>query len=203
MPAREKQWWEYIADFMRPTIDFATMGLAEAPGIGIYNHLDNWRNSEEEGIQSALSGATSDATGAQGQIASNGWHVTPEVEKYIDNLISQQNTSSAQQWEEHMRDSDTLSQGEQLKQLGLSSSGVLDIGGASHGSIQAADNSKTNMALDRYAQRMSMAKQLLGMTSQMASAGIYGNAIGAAKKASSIMTSSASHSALNVLRSRK
>lgn len=135
----------------------------------------------------------------QGILSGNGFNVTPEQEKWLDNMVSSQNTDEARDWEQFMRDTETISQGNQLKTLGLSSSGVLDIGGASHSGVAPADNVKTNLAQNRYNQRLALAKQLLSMTSSMASAGIYGHALGAAKKASGIVTSAASHSAYQVL----
>lgn len=124
--------------------------------------------------------------------------MSPEREKWLDNMIANQNTEEARVNEREMRDTDYLSVGSQLEQLGLSSSGVLQTG-ASHQNVAAADNVKSNVALQKYGQKMAIAKQLLGMTSQMASAGIYGSAIGAAKKASGVLTSAAAHSAYGAL----
>lgn len=119
-----------------------------------------------------------------------------DYEKWLDNMISTQNTEAAQQYEEYMRDTSVTSTAQQLQSLGLSSSGVLQSGFASSGTVGAADNVKSNIKQQQYAQRMSLARQLLSMTSSMASAGIYGGALAQAKKASSVLTSGAAHSAL-------
>lgn len=144
-----------------------------------------------------------DYKGAQGVIAGSDFlSQNAEQEKWLDNMVASQNTEEAREWEQFMRDSSTLSQASQLSQLGLSSSGVLTTGGAVHSGVAAADNVKSNLAMQRHQQKMALAKQLLSMTSSMASAGIYGHALGAAKKASSVVTNAASHSAYQALRDK-
>lgn len=151
-----------------------------------------------EAIKEAYS--KGDYLGLQGLLSGPGFNVSPEQEKWLDNMVAAQNTQSARNFEEHMGSTDILRAGAQLESLGLSRSGVLQTGGSGTNGVAAADNVKSNVALDRYNQKMQLARQLLSMTSSMASAGVYGHAIGAAKKASSVLTSAASHSAYKVLK---
>lgn len=153
--------------------------------------LEAYRQGDYRAIQGYLGGLP-------GNIVIN-----PQWEKYLDNMIANQNTGEARAWEEQQSSTNLLKAGSQLEQLGLSQSGVLQTGGSNVNGVQAASNSMTNlsqqMKIQKYQQRMAMARQLLGMTSQMAAAGIYGGALGAAKSASSALTSAASHSALGAL----
>lgn len=160
---------------------------------------------QADALQSSLDAMLAgDWRTVQGVIGSSPYFVSsPESEKFLDNMIANQNVEEAYQREIDARDTSLLSAGQQLQQLGLSSSGVLETGGASSGvSGSVASNSKTNTALERYQQKMLLARQVLGMTSQMASAGIYGSALGTAKKAASVLTSAASHSAYKALYDR-
>lgn len=149
---------------------------------------------------------TGDYRQYQGDVAFiPGVQFSPEQEKFIDNMIANQSTEEARQYDEYMRDTSYLSAGSQLQSLGLSNSGVLQTGGAVSQGVATADNVKSNLAqqnaINRYNQKMGLAKQLLSMTSQMASAGIYGSAIGAAKHAASTITSATAHSAYKALSS--
>ena len=60
---------------------------------------------------------------------------TPETEKYIDNLIARENTASDRTFQTEMRDTSLTSAGAQLAQLGLSTSNVIQTGGASSGVV--------------------------------------------------------------------
>ena len=129
------------------------------------------------------------------------------TEKYLDNLISQGNTEQAQQFEEHMRDTNITSSAQQYSAAGLSPS-VLSGAISTGGGIQAADNVMSSRSMDRqqlamqkYQTRMGMAKSILGMVSQMASSGIYGAAIGSARNAAARLSSAAAHSGLQALQS--
>lgn len=163
------------------------------PSQLIQQIIDAYNNGDFRAIQGYLAGLPSYVS------------LDPQWEKYIDNMIATQNTGEARAWEEQQASTNLLKAGSQLESLGLSPSGVLQTGGSSVNGVGAASNAMTNLsqqtAIQRYTQRMAMARQLLGMTSQMASAGIYGGAIGAAKTASSALTSAASHSALSALSS--
>lgn len=134
----------------------------------------------------------------QGIFAGSAFNLTPDQEKWLDNMISNQNTNEARAYDTQMAETDLLRAGKQLQELGLSASGVLQTGGSASSGVGIASNSKSNIALERYQQRMNVARQLISMSSSMASAGIYGHALGAAKKASSVLASQASHSAYDV-----
>lgn len=151
--------------------------------------IDSIRNAYQSGDYRAL----------QGIFAGSGFRISPEQEKWLDNMIAQQGTLENRAYETANAEQNLLREASQLQKLGLSSSGVLQTGGVMPNAVATADNSKTNVALQRYSQRMMIAKQLLSMTSSMASAGVYGASLNAAKKASSVLTSAASHSALSHL----
>lgn len=128
-----------------------------------------------------------------------------ETQKYLDNLISQSNTAADRQFQTEMRDTSLISSGNQLSQLGLSPSNVIQVGSSSSGvTSQAADtsrmlgsiNRKQQLAMNEYNQRMGMAKNLISMAGSMASSGIYGGALNAAKHSASVLASAASHSGL-------
>lgn len=181
-----KQFWQHLIH-----------GLGYGGSAGVVASAEDMKNQTQ--IQSILNNAEQDPTKTQGQLAQSGLQLTPEQEKWLDNLIAQQNVESARDWEDYMSSNDLLRAANQLERLGLSSSGVLQTGGSAANGVAAADNVKSNVGLQRYSMRMSLAKQLLSMTSSMASAGIYGKALGAAKQASSVVTSAASHSAYGAL----
>lgn len=138
-------------------------------------------------------------------------HMNPETEKWLDNEIARENTYQQQNYEISARDTSLLSSGEQLKQLGLSPSSVIQVGGASAG-VQGstADTSmRSNSALRQqakindYNQKMGLAKSLIGAAGQMASSGIYGAAIGAVKNSASKIAGAAAHSGLEALSSMR
>lgn len=184
-------------------IDNIIEGLSQIPGTtgGMLHNFDP--SSIIQQIRDAYS--KGDYRAIQGYLASlPEWiRIDPQWEKYLDNMIANQNTGEARSWEEEQASSNLLKAGSQLQSLGLSPSGVLQTGGSNVNGVAAASNAMTNLrqqtSMQRYTQRMAMARQLLGMTSQMAAAGIYGGALGAAKSASSALTSAASHSALGAL----
>lgn len=149
-----------------------------------------------------------DFRGLQGYLTSitgpNHNFFTPEVEKWLDNMINQQATLENRSWEEEQASTNLLKAGDQLQQLGLSASGVLSTGGSNVNGVSSANNSMANLAqqnkLAKYNQKMAMARQILSMTSSMASAGIYGSAIGAAKKAAGVITANAAHSGYGAIK---
>lgn len=144
-----------------------------------------------------------------GYAGSSGGNLGENTEKYLDNSISQGNTEQAQQFEEHMRDTNITSSAGQYAQVGLSPSSVIS-GISSGGGIAAADNAFGSRSMDRqqlsmqkYQARMGMARSLLGMVSQMASSGIYGAAIGSARNAAARISSAAAHSGLQALQNMR
>lgn len=185
-------WWnDFLNYYIRPSTNFLTMGLSE---LG----WKDWEERNNSGEAQSLLDQGKTPLDVQGIMASQGKGMSPDMVQYLNNLISGQRTEEAQEFSKYQSQNDILNAAKQLEQIGLSASGVLQTGGSQMNAVDAANTNMANPAMQRYSQRMALAKQLLGMTSQMASAGIYGSAIGAARKASSIMTSAASHSALAV-----
>lgn len=158
--------------------------------------------------QAQANGQNADYNDVLGQIAGNSVEMSPEMEKYLDNLISNQRTEEAREYETKMRDTSLISTGQQLSQLGLSSSGVLSVGGAVSNGVGAAGTSKHSAAsmhqqerINQFNQKMSLAKSLIGAAGSMASSGIYGSAIGAIKQSAAALSASAAHSGLAALKS--
>lgn len=166
---------------------------------------DQWKLQQEAYDAHSGENAGSDVSG---QVSQMGGTLTPESEKYLQDLTSQENTSNAQEYERTMRDTSLLSSAAQLGQLGLSSSNVVQVGGATSNGVGAATTSRLSSSslrqqksLETYQARLGLAKQVIGMAGQMASSGIYGHAIGAARHAGAVLAAATAHSGLNVLRS--
>lgn len=124
------------------------------------------------------------------------------------NATAQFNTQQAQDYATWQMMNGINANVEQLVKNGLSPSSVIQTGAANGNMVAAADSVKGNAAemkqraiLDKYNQRMSMARSVIGMVGQMASSGIYGSAIGAAKHSASVLAGATAHSALNTLKS--
>lgn len=137
--------------------------------------------------------------------------MSPETEKWLDNQIARENATTQYDREIAARDTSLLSAGNQLSQLGLSTSNVIQTGGASSG-VQASNadtamrsNSalRQQMKINKFNQQMSLAKSLIGAASSMASSGIYGSAIGAVKHSAQAIAGSAAHSGLAALKATK
>lgn len=147
---------------------------------------------------------TGDYQQLQGAYAQTGTSMSPDMEKYVDNMISKQNTEEARNFETEMRDTSLISSGEQLKQLGLSGSGVLQVGGMSSNGVTAADNVKTNLGqqrqIERYQQNMGIAKSMISLAGSLASSGIYGASLNAARHAASAVAETTAHSALATMK---
>lgn len=142
------------------------------------------------------SGAIS-ALEAQGQLATlnsslGGWTLTPDQEKWLDNMIASQNTQSARDWERENAKNSTLWLADQLNSLGLSSQGVTSMGSNLPNAVAAADNVKTNISNAKADRQNALARSMLSMVGSMASAGIYGGAIASARKAAASVATNAS-----------
>ena len=89
---------------------------------------------------------------------------TPETEKYIDNLIARENTASDRTFQTEMRDTSLTSAGAQLAQLGLSTSNVIQTGGASSGVVSgAASQNMHSVASLRQQERINSFNQKMGL----------------------------------------
>lgn len=132
--------------------------------------------------------------------------VTPAMQQEVNNGISNQNTKAQWAQEEYMRDTSYTSAGSQLQGLGLSASGVIQTGAANSGQLSTANNSMTNIAqqqkIERFQQQMSIARSIIGLTGSLASSGIYGHAIGAARSAAAVTAAATAHSARNAIMSK-
>lgn len=133
---------------------------------------------------------TGDYLGMQSTIANTGLTIDPFTEKWLDNMISKQNTGDAQSYETMMRDSELTSTANQLTSLGLNPASVVSMGRGAVPNVEAADNVKSNVAAQRIAQKQEMTKAVLGLIGHMSSAGIGGASIGLARGIGSKMASS-------------
>lgn len=163
------------------------------------------------GIQNAInSGNYNEAYRIAGNNPAPGnYHpLSPETEKYLDTEIARQNTAADNAFQEHMRDTSYTSAAQQLGQLGLSTSNVIQTGGANSGvTSAAAQNSHHSIAslrqqerINSYNQKMGIAKSLIGMAGSMASSGIYGASLNAAKRSAAVLSAATAHSGLSVLK---
>lgn len=148
---------------------------------------------------------------AYGSMAQFGGAASDELSKYLDNQISNEKTLQEQDYQTTMRDTSLLSSGSQLTQLGLSPSSVVQVGGASSGvgsaitsqNMHSANGDVRQIAMNRYNQRMSLARSLIGAAGQMASSGIYGSALGAIKNSAQRVAASAANSGLEALKAMR
>lgn len=169
----------------------------------------NWQAIQDATNQAGQNGEWNNALG---NLASQGVELTPDMETYITNQIGKENTANDQQFQSGMRDTSLLSAASQLGNLGLSSSNVVQVGGASSGvsSSAAAQSMHSNAIsrnqlrqqamLNRYNNQMQLAKGLISAAGSMASSGIYGAALGAVKHSASAVAAATAHSGLSLLK---
>lgn len=215
-----QQWQDWLYSFISATnpyqafVDLVNANKDDPSFQGFLTYLSNtkkdlfdkfWNYYVSNGVANGDIGAND----AYAMYGSYNTGMPEETSKYLDNLISQENTASDREFQTEMRDTSLTSAGDQLSQLGLSPSNVISVGGASSGLSSAAAevshagtsaNRRQQLAMNQYNQRMGMAKSLIGMAGSMASSGIYGSALGAAKHSASAMASAASHSGLMALK---
>lgn len=169
-------------------------------GSSLYS-IYNQYLQRQEGLQQAAE--TGDWSQYQQDAAQNGWDMSAQDTEYLNNMIANQRTEEARSYDTQMRDTSLLSAGQQLSQLGLSTSNVIQTGGAASSGVSTAQVSNRNhsgtMALAKYNQKMQMAKTMIGMAGSMAAAGIHGAALGRVKAASSVLASSGAHSGTKAL----
>ena len=143
-----------------------------------------------------------------GVVGQNSGNMNAETEKWLDNMIANQRTEEARDYDTEMRDTSLVSAADQLKSLGLSVSNVTTTGGAVNNGVSAANQSMHSIAalkqqqrINNFNQKMNIARSLISTAGSMASSGIYGAALGAVKHAGSQAASALSHSGLNALKS--
>lgn len=169
------------------------------------NYLE-WKNANDILSNASQSG---DYVGAQGQLSNIGYELTPDTEKWLDNMIGQQNAQADRNYQTEMRDSSLLSSANQLSQLGLSPSNVIQVGGSASGvssspasqSFHSVASLKQQRRMNDFNQKMGLAKSMISAASSMASSGIYGSAIASVKNAGARLASATAHSGLKALKS--
>lgn len=206
----EEEWIEFFAYCANhPENEEAqwVLNVALSSGAGVKKMYDRWQQSQQFLNNAQESG---DWNGYYQNMNNAGLPVDPMIEKFVDNNIARGNTEQAQQFEEHMRDTNITSSAQQYAMAGLSPSSVVSGGISTGNGVAAADNAFGSRAMDRqqlamqkYQTHVGMAKGLLGMISQMASSGIYGAAIGSARNAAARITSAAAHSGLQALQNMR
>lgn len=160
---------------------------------------NNWTNYE------ALVNGQMSPEDFQAALGTNGKSgYSPEMEQYVNNMLADQRTQEARNWDEYVARNEYLWSGQQAQALGLSPS-VISFGAAAGPQSAGTSNvSMHNLSQERkiatYKARMGLARQLISMTGAMASSGIYGSALGMAKRSSSVLASQAAHSGLQVLK---
>lgn len=175
-------------------------------GLGRSKQYRDWLNEREAYAQAQQSG---DWLDYQHTIANQGVDLSPEQEKYMDNMIASQNAQIDRDYQTQMRDSSLTSAGQQLQTLGLSPSGVIQVGGASSGvsssapanNMHSAYQTRQQARINDFNQKMGLAKSLISSASSMASSGIYGHAISAVRSAGAKLATATAHSGLNALKS--
>lgn len=196
--ANGKRWWNdgNRGGWFRLWSDLFTLGASEL----LWSQLD-----KEAKVQDIIDVYDPNADGSdpyqlQQEVlkASEGYGgATGEQEKYIDSLIAQYERDQANKQQEYMRDTSILSSASQLAQLGLSPSGVLQVGGASSGvSSSMAHNPQENISQSKYEQQQANTRSVLSMIKSMASSGIYGSAYSKARGLAQKMASQTASSAI-------
>lgn len=159
-------------------------------GSGTYKNAGEVLTAIESGSLSPYEGqiilsnnaATWDSNFGLGTSGSNPWNLTPAQEKSFNNILSRYQSQNALLW-----------QGQQLQQLGLANSGVLQTG-AAH---TAADMS--NQANNKANRTASIANSMINMAGRMGAAGIHGAALTAVKGSAAQAASTLAHSASSAL----
>jgi hypothetical protein len=154
-------------------------------GEGISWLLDNKQAIESElnNLIKSVQAGTGNPLELQALLAKIGYNISPEFEKWLDNMISVWNTKQSQQFQLDARDTSYLSTAEQLEALGLSGSNVLQAGGASLDPTATATNTHYNTADARASRDIQRTTAMIRMVSGLASAGIGGGALLASRNA--------------------
>ena len=196
--------WDNIVNFFTGTKFDDGSSSTDPLGPDIINQITG--NSDTPGSSTYLYGlsaeqrkivedfiAKGDYLGLQGYLAQNSLSLGPDFEKWLDNMISQQNTQAQWEYEKELRDSQILSSASQYSSLGMNPAAMLS-GLASSNSLNTAENVKSSVSLQKAQQKLEMTKAVLSMVSSMGAAGIHGASLGLARGAASKMASRAATS---------
>ena len=178
----------------------------EVPAVA--NHYREWQEENARINAAKESGSVNDY---YYDAAASGTTPSSTMEKAVDNDIARENVSADQDYQTSMRDTSLLSAADQLSQLGLSTSNIIQTGGAQSGVSSAAASQNMHSAaslkqqerMNIYNNKMGIAKSLISAASSMASSGIYGAALGAVKSAGAKIAGAAAHSAFPVVKDNK
>ena len=171
------QFASILANWTGNAVNLPYMGPAsEAPESGTEEFLPT------QSILNKISTGELSPMDASALFAKGNYQLTPEQEKYMDNLIAQENATTAYERDKEFAQNSLMWDASQLGQLGLSNSGVLQTGGTA-GSNEAARNSFENTAQAKYERNLSVAKSMISLVGSLAGAGIHGAAFMAAKNA--------------------
>lgn len=148
-------------------------------------------------MDSLNNGFSTDYAKLQSLLSQGPLGMSPEFTQWLQDMVSNQRTVEARNWDAMMRDSSYTSTAQQLASLGLSSSNVVQAGGAVTPSGPVAQVSKDNVAMQKAQMKNQLAQNAIRTLSMLGSAGIHGSTLALAKKASAKV---AQNSALFALR---
>lgn len=190
-------WWNSLDQSERNSI-------IENPRGSILNGTSTsqneaYRNYVEQYLLSGLGDNSISAIDAQNALASSGISASTTFTEYLNNMLSRQATSEANDYNTQMRDTSLTSAADQLSSLGLSGSNVISTGGAGIGSSSVASVDKSNGALqerlNQFNNSAQMSRTLLSLVGGLASAGIFGGSRLLAQRAAAKMAASTAHAA--------
>lgn len=129
----------------------------------------------------------------QAYVAQNGFKLRPSEEAWLNSILAVDSTQSDRDYQTNMRDTAIESTYDQLQRLGLNPSMALSLGGTSSGvSSTPAKISPSDVAKMQFQRNTGMAQTLIRLAGGLASTGVHGAALGAAKFAAAKLTSEAS-----------
>lgn len=138
---------------------------------------------------------------AQGIASGNSmYNLSPEQETYLNNMLANQRTNEARDYETQMANTDLLRAASQLGALGLSPSNVLSTGGSATPNVAAARVMDSDNANQRLQRATSIANSMIGLSSRLAGSGIYGSALKSVRAAGAKAASFSAHSAMRYFR---
>lgn len=179
----------------------ALAAAGSAIGFANIGKIEQSNTKQANDILSGVKSGETSAEDALAQIATSNGKLSPEQESYLSSMLSNQRTNEARDYETMMANTDLLRAANQLQQLGLGGSNVLQTGGSSTPNVSAASTPMMNNANQRLARQASVANQMIGMANRMASAGIYGGSLAAVKSSARKVAGYAAHSAVPAAKS--